>query len=319
MNRKHIIISAILLLGSIWCFSQSGTLDDFWKDIERRKGLKKNDSDALTLKYESQILNAFGKRIILLQQDYIYEKKNKRYLRGNDDFYGREYGIGFADKEGIITSKHMAVPWKDDQSLLASKGYTPVRTNIQFRPIVDTLLSSKEEGKYFITTGETLIRYQLGQQQETGNELPQPATTGLLLLFYRDSVKDTVRGRIIEFKPQWIEGVAEIDTPWLNKHLIGGFFVNTDTIDTKLNFAITGILSGETIAKFKLIQLKDNISMKPSGKPADSNGIKGSSSTDDNPTPSDKKKKENNANEKKKDTKMETDKTQFKNSNFEET
>lgn len=262
------VIAVLSLLFFVVCFSygQTDPLDDFWRDVERRKSLKKKELKDITSKYESRILTSFGNRIYVLQQDYIYENKDIRYVRGNDDYYGRVYGIGVSTDEGIVTSKHLLQPWKHDNSLLPSKGYSPVLTNIEIKSIEDTIVVRKDEGKYDINYLNGLTRYPNYKQGSPWGAFVHPDSFGILMLIYHEVQSDTFVRKIVEFKPKWKEGIAEIDTQLMSKELIGGLFFNLDTTQGKSDIVITAILSGDVKSEFKLVGLSDHLSLKPTDK-----------------------------------------------------
>src|SRR5688500_4575747 len=93
MLYKSTLALAFLLFISIFSFAQD-PLDHFWKDVERRKSLKKDALADQSSKYDSIIVRDAGSKIFIVQQAYVYEKKNKRYVKDADDFYGVSYGVG---------------------------------------------------------------------------------------------------------------------------------------------------------------------------------------------------------------------------------
>jgi hypothetical protein len=273
MHLKKIIISSILLLGNIWCFSQSDSLDDFWKDIDRRKGMKKND---LTEKYDSIIMKTFENKVYIVRQDYVYENNNKRYVKEADDYYSQIYGIGVATRAGILTSKHLFEPWKNDHSLLIEKGFTPIRTEVEMKIVSDTFFTRKDEGKYEIMVQDSFALYPF-KKEDTNSDHIQPDSIGLLVLFYHNSHKDSIWRTIISFNPKWSHGVAEIDTQLNSNQLIGGLFVNADTLHDKGAFNITGMLSADYNHHFKLIAFNDFGNIKSLEKTTEESKKKGSS------------------------------------------
>ncbi|MEP6795618.1 MAG: hypothetical protein ABJB16_14915 [Saprospiraceae bacterium] len=294
MNIKVIIVTTVLLLLRFCSFSQQGTLDDFWKDVEKRKGLNKINKEALTVKYDSKLIKICGNNIIILQQDYVYEKKNKRYVKGSDDYYGRKFGVGIRTEEGIIASKHLIDPWNRDSSSLILKGYAPVRTSVHYMSVLDTVTAVQEEGKYSLSGGDHLIRYSFDQIEKDENKGVQPDSTGLLMLFYQDMENDSIKRIIVDFNPKWTGDGAVIDTQWINRQLIGGVYFNADSTVAKSNFIITGILGSEMQRGFKLYKLINSIPEKSSGKSEEFNELKNTSKNDCKSITSDKKRKKKN-------------------------
>lgn len=266
MRKFWIIILCACYLTSTTVLGQTDPLDDFWKDVERRKSVKKTELQDVTTKFESKILSSWGAKIFILQQDYLYEKKNVRYVRGNDDYYERAYGIGIAINEGIVTSNHLFQPWNHDNSLLPSKGYSPVLTNVEIKSLTDTLFIKKEEGKYEIHTSDGLARYPFNKQESNGSGIVEPDSFGLLMIFYHETLSDSFITKIVEYKPKWVEGMAAIDTQLLSKEIIGGLFFNMDTSQGKSDIFITAIISGDVESEFKLVGLSDHLSSKPTDK-----------------------------------------------------
>lgn len=253
-------------------YGQVDPLDQLWKDIEKRKSQNKFKYE-LTSAYDTKILNACGIDIFILKQEYVYESKNKRYVRGNDDYYGQKCGIGIRTKEGILTSKHLFEPWKSDSSSLPVKGFASVRTSLKYKSLKDTISTTQEEGKFSIDSGNNLIRYSIGQLEKKKCDIIQPDSTGVLMLFYLTHKADSINRRIFKYTPYWKDGVSTIDTLWLNKSLAGGVFINVDTTAGKSNFFMTGILSDDLKTGFKLYKLTENIPKNTSVK-SDSNKTK---------------------------------------------
>src|SRR5688500_10878355 len=110
MLCKSTLVLAFLLFISVFSFGQD-PLDNFWKDVERRKNLKKDALADQGSRYDSIIVRDAGNKIFIVEQAYVYEKKNKRYVKGADDFYGVSYGVGVGFSNGILTSTHLQYPW----------------------------------------------------------------------------------------------------------------------------------------------------------------------------------------------------------------
>jgi len=276
MNTKNILILYAILFNCT-AIAQTDPMDNFWKDVEKRKA-QKQSSEGLSEEYYNKLLSACGMEIIILQQEYIYELKNKRYVRGNGDYYGRKFGIGVRTKQGIVSSKHLNEPWKSDTSSLPEKGYIPVKTSVKYKSLKDLHSTSFEEGKYSISSGDHLIRYTFGQVEKSEDVIQQPDSIGLLMLFFRDHQADTVSRKIVKYRPIWKEGASMLDTQWVNKSLTGGVFVNVDTTDGGTDYILTGILSDDLTSGFMLYKLTELIQKKVSGKSGTSGGFKNTSS-----------------------------------------
>lgn len=266
MNLR--LIAGLFILFYCICLSygQTDPLDDFWKDVERRKGMKKKEFKDEAIKFKSKILSSYGNSIFIVQQDYIYEKKNIRYVKDDDEYYDRIYGVGVATDIGLLTSKHLFQPWRNNNSLLPSKGYSPILTTVKIKSYSDTVVVTKEEGKYTVSAMSSLALYPFYKDDGIGNRIVKPDSAGLLMLFYHASQEDTFTTKIIEYKAKWKEGVAEIDTQLMSKQLIGGLFFNVDTTQGSSVIVITALISGDEENDFKLIGLSDHMSIKSSDK-----------------------------------------------------
>lgn len=258
-------------------FSQTDPLDNFWRDVERRKALAKKSEDS-DVKTRSMIIDSCGSQIIILDQDYVYEFKNKRYVRNEDDSYGSVRGIGIQTPKGILCSKHLLEPWSSDHSLLSGKGYTPIRTSCRFRSMKNSTMTQIEEGKYSISTSDHFISYPIEPSSEVKYELAQPDSTGHLLLFYRTTKVDSVRIALYQFKPLWMDGSSIIDTQWISPELLGGIFINTDTSSHKTAvYHISGLLSRNHDQGFALFPIKEDKPRNPNSKSPPEEGMKGTS------------------------------------------
>ena len=258
-------------------FSQTDPLDNFWKDVERRKALSKKteESDSKT---REMIIDSCGAQIVILDQDYVYELKNKRYVRNEDGAYGSVRGIGVLTSKGLLCSKHLLEPWWSDHASLSAKGYTPLRTSCRFRSMKDPAMKEIEEGKYSINTGDHFISYPIALSSEVKYELAQPDSAGLLMMFYKTTKADSVRTALYQFKPLWMDGSSAIDTQWISPELLGGIFINTDTSSNKtVVYHISGLLSRNHDQGFALFPIKEDKPRKPSSKTPPDEGMKGAS------------------------------------------
>ena len=276
MTLLRILILIICTAYACSSFGQTDPMDKFWKDVERRKA-QKQDADRTAAPLYDKLQNAIGQNIIVLQQEYVYERKNKRFVRGLDDRYGSQYGIGVRTEQGIVTSTQLLEPWVSDSSQLLNKGYTPVKTAVNFRSLVDSSYSRQEEEKYTIYIGNQLIRYSFGGNEAAESKLSLTDSSGILVLFYSTSVADSIRREMLNYTPSWHEDASAIDSVWFHKNLIGGVYVLMDSMENKYEFAITGILSENTSTGFKLIKLSAINQKKSSGKPGGEGGTKSNS------------------------------------------
>lgn len=276
MRHSKILIMIVFTAYTFSVFGQTDPMDKFWKDVERRKA-QKQDVDQTASPLYDKLQNAIGQNIIVLQQEYVYERKNKRYVRGLDDRYGSKYGIGVRTEEGIVTSAHLLEPWVSDSSQLSNKGYTPVKTAVTFRSLVDSSYSRQEEEKYTVYIGNQLIRYSFGGDGAAESKLSLTDSSGILVLFYSTPVVDSIRREMVSYTPTWHDDASSIDSMWLHKNLIGGVYVLMDSIDDKYEFVITGILSDNISTGFKLIKLSAINQKKSSGKSGGDGGTKSNS------------------------------------------
>lgn len=279
IGRMHLGFSVLFICcvisGSV--LGQTDPLDNFWKDVERRKAHSKKTEES-DIKATSIIFDSCGAQIIVLNQDYVYEFKNKRYVRNEDGFYGSVTGIGIQTSKGILSSSHLVEPWRSDNPVLSSKGYTPIRTSLRFRSLKDSTMSQIEEGKYSISIGDHFISYPMEVSLAFKDEPVQPDSSGLLMLFYGTTKVDSFQTQVYNFKPLWKNRASAIDTQWLTPELLGGIFINIDSFSHKtVRYRISGLLSRNHDQEFALFPIKEDKPRKSTGKSPQDEGMKGTS------------------------------------------
>lgn len=254
MYKQYCLILTISFCYLTSSLSQTDPLDDYWRDVEKRKSLKSRANDEASI-YDSIIFKNFGSSIYIVRQDYVYTKKNIRYVRNEDDYYGRSYAVGILTQGGIITGKHIYEPWNLENSNLPAKGYAPLRTTLSSKSIIDIAFITESKNDCIVLPQNDLVVYPISHSNTTSTRVASPDTNGTLMLLYHDSITDSFSRKIFKFSPAWEKGFASIDSQWINKDLIGGVYMNNDSTVNSTPVLISAILTKQPSGGFELISL----------------------------------------------------------------